>query len=145
MRAVTCAAQLFGRVSRHSTHSIATYRATQTPSQPFATWATSRSFTGFVSRRQCISVKAAHSPHTVAKTYPKSNKHGTRTMATGASFPAPIQASIEEKLSQELTPVHLEVINESFMHNVPKGSETHFKVCVCIICACVCVYVCMDM
>ncbi|ELU17016.1 hypothetical protein CAPTEDRAFT_118429, partial [Capitella teleta] len=27
-------------------------------------------------------------------------------------------------------PLHLEVINESYMHNVPKGSETHFKVIV---------------
>ena len=27
-------------------------------------------------------------------------------------------------------PSHLEVINESNMHNVPKGSETHFKVVV---------------
>ena len=28
-----------------------------------------------------------------------------------------------------LFPVH-QVINESYMHNVPKGSETHFKVVV---------------
>lgn len=28
---------------------------------------------------------------------------------------------------EELSPVHLEVVNESYMHNVPKGSETHFK------------------
>lgn len=27
-------------------------------------------------------------------------------------------------------PTHLEVINESNMHNVPRGSETHFKVVV---------------
>lgn len=27
-------------------------------------------------------------------------------------------------------PTHLEVFNESYMHNVPKGSETHFKVVV---------------
>ncbi|XP_045765833.1 DNA-binding transcriptional regulator BolA [Maniola jurtina] len=25
---------------------------------------------------------------------------------------------------------HMEVINESYMHNVPKGAETHFKVVV---------------
>ena len=29
-----------------------------------------------------------------------------------------------------LQPSHLDVINESFMHNVPRGSETHFKVVV---------------
>ncbi|CAD6993708.1 unnamed protein product [Ceratitis capitata] len=43
---------------------------------------------------------------------------------------APIEAAIRAALSDELLPVHLEVINESYMHNVPKGSETHFKVLV---------------
>lgn len=39
-----------------------------------------------------------------------------------------IQTSIEHKLRTALTPEHLEVINESHMHNVPPGSESHFKV-----------------
>lgn len=39
-----------------------------------------------------------------------------------------IQAIIEEKLQQAFSPVHLEVINESHNHNVPNGSESHFKV-----------------
>jgi BolA-like protein 1 len=38
--------------------------------------------------------------------------------------------SIHEKLSRALAPEHLAVENESGMHNVPKGSETHFKVVV---------------
>lgn len=42
----------------------------------------------------------------------------------------PIEQSMKAKLSTELTPSHLEIINESYMHNVPKGSETHFKVVV---------------
>ncbi|ETN63481.1 bolA [Anopheles darlingi] len=42
----------------------------------------------------------------------------------------PIENAIRAGLSQELSPVHLEVVNESYMHNVPKGSETHFKVLV---------------
>lgn len=37
------------------------------------------------------------------------------------------QARIEEKL-QSLEPTFLEVLNESHMHSVPRGSETHFKV-----------------
>lgn len=41
-----------------------------------------------------------------------------------------IQARIEEKLRASFDPSHLEVINESHMHSVPKGSETHFKVVV---------------
>lgn len=41
-----------------------------------------------------------------------------------------IKDIITAKISNELTPIHLEVINESNMHNVPKGSESHFKVLV---------------
>ncbi len=39
-----------------------------------------------------------------------------------------VQNRIENTLNQALQPEHLEVINESGMHNVPKGSESHFKV-----------------
>eukprot|EP01115_Flamella_aegyptia_P000862 TRINITY_DN1128_c1_g3_i1.p1 TRINITY_DN1128_c1_g3~~TRINITY_DN1128_c1_g3_i1.p1 ORF type:complete len:125 (+),score=2.15 TRINITY_DN1128_c1_g3_i1:79-453(+) len=39
-----------------------------------------------------------------------------------------IQRKIIEKLTRAFSPVHLEVINESKNHNVPKNSETHFKV-----------------
>ena len=39
-----------------------------------------------------------------------------------------IQDIITEKLNSSFSPEHLEVINESFMHNVPEGSESHFKV-----------------
>lgn len=38
-----------------------------------------------------------------------------------------IKNSIETKL-QSLRPEFLEVVNESDKHNVPKGSESHFKV-----------------
>lgn len=34
---------------------------------------------------------------------------------------------IKSKISSALTPIHLEVINESGMHNVPPGSQSHFK------------------
>ncbi|MGD8933569.1 MAG: BolA/IbaG family iron-sulfur metabolism protein [Gammaproteobacteria bacterium] len=39
-----------------------------------------------------------------------------------------MQQTITGKLEQALSPEHLEVINESYMHNVPEGSESHFKV-----------------
>jgi BolA protein len=39
-----------------------------------------------------------------------------------------VQASIETKLNAQFNPTHLEVVNESNMHNVPPGSESHFKV-----------------
>lgn len=41
-----------------------------------------------------------------------------------------VQAGIEQKIQAALAPVHLEVLNESHMHSVPKNSETHFKVVV---------------
>ena len=39
----------------------------------------------------------------------------------------PVKTAIQEKL-RALAPEHLEVINESYKHNVPEGSESHFKV-----------------
>ena len=41
-----------------------------------------------------------------------------------------VQATIEQKLANDFNPLHLEVINESSNHNVPEGSESHFKVVV---------------
>ena len=41
-----------------------------------------------------------------------------------------VQTRIEGKLAAELAPQHLEVVNESDRHNVPVGSESHFKVVV---------------
>ena len=39
-----------------------------------------------------------------------------------------IQETIERKLVDAIPLLGLEVINESYMHNVPTGSESHFKV-----------------
>ncbi|KAJ3641492.1 hypothetical protein Zmor_027999 [Zophobas morio] len=47
-----------------------------------------------------------------------------------SQFVAPVEASIRQKLTSQLQTTHLEIINESYMHNVPKNSETHFKVVV---------------
>ena len=41
-----------------------------------------------------------------------------------------IQQQIEIKLQQAFSPVHLDVINESHMHRVAPGAESHFKVVV---------------
>ena len=38
--------------------------------------------------------------------------------------------TIYSKLEQALEPEHLEVVDESHMHNVPLGSESHFRVVV---------------
>ncbi len=39
-----------------------------------------------------------------------------------------VQQQIEQKLRDAFAPLHLEVENESHMHNVPAGSESHFKI-----------------
>lgn len=39
-----------------------------------------------------------------------------------------IESTIEQKLLTAFSPLHLDVINESHQHNVPQGSESHFKV-----------------
>ncbi|HCH70789.1 MAG TPA: transcriptional regulator BolA [Colwellia sp.] len=39
-----------------------------------------------------------------------------------------IATTIEQKLLSAFSPLHLDVINESNNHNVPPGSESHFKV-----------------
>jgi BolA protein len=41
-----------------------------------------------------------------------------------------VQETIEKKVRGSFDPVHLEVINESHMHSVPPGSESHFKLVV---------------
>ena len=38
-----------------------------------------------------------------------------------------VQRSIEAKVAEALTPAYLDVMNESHMHSVPPGSESHFK------------------
>ena len=58
-------------------------------------------------------------------------KHLTPVVVmSSSSAPGPVAAAIHNKLSEQLNPIHIEIINESYMHNVPKGSETHFKVVV---------------
>lgn len=38
--------------------------------------------------------------------------------------------NIYQKISDSLKPMHIEVIDESHNHNVPEGSQSHFKVTV---------------
>lgn len=53
-----------------------------------------------------------------------------RTAKTIAMTEKPVETAIAVCLKENLNPTHLEVVNESYMHNVPKGAETHFKVLV---------------
>lgn len=41
-----------------------------------------------------------------------------------------MQDTITNKIQDAMSPLHLEVENESYMHNVPAGSESHFKILV---------------
>ncbi|KAM4612452.1 bolA-like protein 1 isoform 1-T2 [Discoglossus pictus] len=54
----------------------------------------------------------------------------TRYSTSQSNMEKPVESSIRSKLTKSLEPTHLEVLNESYMHAVPKGSETHFKVVV---------------
>ncbi|KAJ2952016.1 hypothetical protein O0L34_g4276 [Tuta absoluta] len=47
-----------------------------------------------------------------------------------ASKPGVVESTIRQKLQDALGTKYLDIINESYMHNVPKGAETHFKVVV---------------
>ncbi|KAJ0394066.1 hypothetical protein P43SY_002167 [Pythium insidiosum] len=49
---------------------------------------------------------------------------------SSSSTDGPIAQRIRAKLADAFRPLHLDVLNESYMHNVPKGAETHFKVVV---------------
>lgn len=49
-------------------------------------------------------------------------------MSSDTSIDRSVQGVIERKLAESFDPAHLEVVNESGSHNVPPGSETHFKV-----------------
>jgi len=41
-----------------------------------------------------------------------------------------LETLLNQALADALTPTHLEIENESHGHNVPKNSETHFRVVV---------------
>lgn len=47
-----------------------------------------------------------------------------------SSMSGVVETTIRDKLQTFLETKHLDVINESHMHNVPKDAETHFKVVV---------------
>ena len=40
------------------------------------------------------------------------------------------EEEIRSKLAEAFTPLHLEVVDESHMHSVPPGAQSHFKVTV---------------
>ena len=48
----------------------------------------------------------------------------------GKAESRPVEARIASRLREAFSPLHLDVLNESASHNVPRGSETHFKVVV---------------
>jgi BolA protein len=42
----------------------------------------------------------------------------------------PLETTITEKIREQFNPEVLQVTNESYMHSVPAGSESHFKLVV---------------
>ena len=49
----------------------------------------------------------------------------SETLVTGES--GAMYRNIESKVLAGLRPVHLEVVDESYMHSVPAGAESHFR------------------
>ncbi len=41
-----------------------------------------------------------------------------------------VRQTIQKRIGDALAPLHLEVLDESRMHSVPEGAESHFKVVV---------------
>ena len=69
------------------------------------------------------------------RTSRRSPRHTGRRTSSMAEAEAeadsrPVEGRIISKLQAVFSPKHLEVLNESASHNVPRGSETHFKVIV---------------
>ena len=50
--------------------------------------------------------------------------------STPASDGGPMQQTIHRKLVAALSPSHLVIVNESYMHSGPRDAESHFKVTV---------------
>lgn len=57
-----------------------------------------------------------------------SENHSSGSTAESTSGSTSTSGVIESKLRSSLAPSFLEVVDESHMHNVPAGSQTHFKV-----------------
>ncbi|CAG2060782.1 unnamed protein product, partial [Timema podura] len=67
---------------------------------------------------------------TISRLFSRITKMSTVSESVAHDVSKPVESIIRHKLTSCLSPVHLEVINESYMHNAPKGSESHFKVVV---------------
>jgi stress-induced morphogen len=78
--------------------------------------------------RQGATFRSSVSPS--ASTAAKIFSFYNQSMNSSSAASSPVTKTIRQKLTDAFHPQVLEVINESHMHNVPKNSETHFKVVV---------------
>lgn len=67
---------------------------------------------------------AASDLQTIRKVYQQYH----RELSTATANKMSVEETIRERITKEFSPIHLEIVNESYKHNVPKGSESHFKV-----------------
>jgi len=68
--------------------------------------------------------------HATATTTIRMSQQQSTTTTPTTSSSSSVAQTIQNKLTEAFQPTHLEVRNESHMHNVPLHSETHFKVLV---------------
>ncbi|XP_039312322.1 uncharacterized protein LOC105201346 isoform X5 [Solenopsis invicta] len=78
----------------------------------------------------CIIIHKKKNKYKLRKKITDYSTFHQRNMSNCEALNRPIENSIKGKLEAALKPLHCNVINESYMHNVPKNSETHFKVVV---------------
>ena len=76
----------------------------------------------------CVSGSISLASQSWATTCPGANVRSSLMQAAAAA--GPVQVGIEHKLAAAFEPTHLDIVNESYKHSVPKGSESHFKVTV---------------
>lgn len=82
---------------------------------------------------QTLTRRLFHAPGSITTAQQLVHKHFNRnsSMASnGTVAEKPVEKAMIAKLTETFRPSHLQVINESHMHNVPSGSESHFKVVV---------------
>ena len=84
-------------------------------------------------RYSCISISRKVSLPFMMESLPSSSSSSSSTFATTSTSSTtklsggPIQQMITQRITDALKPIHFEIENESYKHNVPKGSESHFK------------------
>jgi len=70
----------------------------------------------------------SHRAHMSSTAQSSSTSASASSASSSPPSTGPIESLLHERLTSAFHPIHLDVVNESYMHAVPRNSETHFKV-----------------